>query len=234
MRHSPPAPLLAIVTAIAMAMAMAWAGVAWPQDQTGYVTDQLEVTLRRGTGTQFGIVRMLPAGTVVEILEVDADSGYSRVRTEQGIEGWLLSRYLMSEPAARSQLADLRRRLDQALAQRGSAGEMLDTMTAQRDQLAGERDQLARDAANLRRELEELRQAAAEPLQLRERNVALGERVQILERELSEARAEVAGLRRNTQRDWFVAGAAVLLLGLVLGLVLPRIRWRRRSRWGEL
>ncbi len=230
MRHRLPALLLAMTTAIAIA----WTGVAWPQDQAGYVTDQLEVTLRRGTGTQFAIVRMLPAGARVSILEVDAESGYSRVRTEQGIEGWLLSRYLMNEPAARSQLAELRRRLEQALAQRGSAGEMLDTMTAERDQLAGERDQLARDAANLRSELDELRQAAAEPLQLRERNVALGERVETLERELGEARVEVAGLRRNTQRDWFVAGAAVLLLGLVLGLVLPRIRWRRRSRWGEL
>lgn len=230
MRHRLPAPLLAI----AMAIAIAWAGMAWPQDQVGYVTDQLEVTLRRGTGTQFAIVRMLPAGARVEVLEVDGDSGYSRVRTEQGIEGWLLSRYVMDEPAARSQLAELRRRLDQALSQRGSAGEMLDAMTAERDRLQVERDQLSRDAENLRRELDELRQAAAEPLQLRERNVALEQRVETLERELGEARAEVAGLRRNTQRDWFVAGAAVLLLGLVLGLVLPRIRWRRRSRWGEL
>jgi len=226
MRRSLPALVLAI--------AIAWTGVAWPQGQAGYVTDQLEVTLRRGTGTQFAIVRMLPAGTRVEILEVDADSGYSRVRTEQGTEGWLLSRYLMNEPAARTQLAELRGRLDQALAQRGSAGEMLDAMTAERDALQGERDQLARDASELRRELDELRQAAAEPLQLRERNRALSERVETLERELGEARAEAASLRRNTQRDWFVAGAAVLLLGLVLGLVLPRIRWRRRSRWGEL
>jgi len=38
-------------------------------------------------------------------------------------------------------------------------------------------------------------------------------------------------LSSQTTRYWFVTGAAVLVVGLVLGLWLPRINWRRRRRW---
>jgi SH3 domain protein len=212
--------------------ALHWSAAA-PAQTAAYVTDQLEATLRRGTGTEYAIVRMMPAGTPVEVLEVDAASGYSRVRTTQGAEGWILTRYLMDEPAARDQLETLRRRLQEALAQRGSAGELLDAMAAERDTLAAERDELERSRDALSRELAELTAAAAEPLRLRERNLELDQQVEALQAELTGEQIANRELRRNTQRDWFVAGAAVLLLGLVLGVVLPRIRWRRRSRYGD-
>lgn len=202
--------------------------------EAAWVTDRLEVTLRRGTGTQFAIVRMLPAGARLEVLERDAGEGYSRVRTEQGAEGFILTRYLVSEPAAREQLADARRRLEEALAQRGSAGEQLDALTAQRDALTSERDDLARRAVALESELASLREAAAEPLRLRERAEALAGDVVSLEQQVAALTLESRDLRRSVQRDWFLAGAGVLLVGLVLGLVLPRIRWRRRSRWSDL
>ncbi len=203
-------------------------------DEAAWVTDRLEVTLRRGTGTQFAIVRMLPAGARLEVLETDQESGYTRVRTAQGVEGWVLTRYLVDQPAAREQLADMRQRLEQALAQRGSAGEMLDSMTVERDALLRERDVL--DAANreLTAELAEVRSAAAEPLRLRDRMLSLEEENTGLEQRVAELSLETRDLRRSTQRDWFIAGAAVLVVGLVLGLVLPRIRWRRRSRWSDL
>jgi len=218
---------------LALLLAALYWSPAAPAQTAAYVTDQLEATLRRGTGTEYAIVRMMPAGTPVEVLEVDATSGYSRVRTVQGAEGWILTRYLMDEPAARDQLETLRRRLEEARAQRGSAGELLDAITAERDALAAERDELERSLDALSQELGELTAAAAEPLRLRERNRELDQQVEALQAELAGEQIANRELRRNTQRDWFVAGAAVLLLGLVLGVVLPRIRWRRRSRYGD-
>lgn len=225
--------LAAAVVALGVITAFGAPGVA-AADEVAWVTDRLEVTLRRGTGTQFVIVRMLPAGARLDVLEVDQESGYTRVRTTQGVEGWVLTRYLADQPAAREQLTDMRQRLDQALAQRGSAGEMLDTMTAERDSLLRERDALDTANRELTTELAELRTAAAEPLRLRDRVLALEEENTALERRVAELSLETRDLRRSTQRDWFIAGAAVLVTGLVLGLVLPRIRWRRRSSWSDL
>lgn len=75
--------------------------------QTQYVSDQLEVTLRRGPTLSHAVLRMLKTGTAVEVLEVDAASGHTRVKTQSGVEGWILSRYLISEPTARMQLEKL-------------------------------------------------------------------------------------------------------------------------------
>ena len=56
--------------------------------QTRYVSDQLEVTLRTGPSTRNAIVRILTSGAQVEVLESDAESGYSRVQAGQS-EGWV-------------------------------------------------------------------------------------------------------------------------------------------------
>lgn len=73
--------------------------------ETRYVSDTLEITMRSGKGTNFGITRMLRSGTPLEVLEVDKKSGYTRVRTKTGKEGWVLSRFLMNGRAARERLA---------------------------------------------------------------------------------------------------------------------------------
>jgi SH3 domain protein len=39
-------------------------------------------------------------------------------------------------------------------------------------------------------------------------------------------------LEESTSQDWFLIGAGVLLGGIILGLILPRISWRRKtSSW---
>ena len=73
--------------------------------ETRYVSDVLEITMRSGKGTSFGITRMLRSGTAVQVLEVDKKSGYTQVRTKSGKEGWVLSRFLMNGRAARERLA---------------------------------------------------------------------------------------------------------------------------------
>ena len=72
---------------------------------TRYVSDELEITMRNGQGLDFGIRKMLKSGTELAVLENDP-SGYSKVRTNDGVEGWVLSRYLVNNPSARDQLAE--------------------------------------------------------------------------------------------------------------------------------
>src|SRR3569832_2533421 len=78
--------------------------------ETRYVSDELEVTLRTGQSTQHQIERMVKSGTAVEVLATAANTGYTKVRTPSGAEGWVLSRYLMTSPRARPPLDELQRR----------------------------------------------------------------------------------------------------------------------------
>ena len=91
-----------------------------------------------------------------------------------------------------------------------------------------------RDKKVLETELAQIKQAAADPLAIKERNRSLSEQIEALTADLETARQRNRALKERSERDWFIAGAGVLLGGMVLGLVIPRIRWKRRRGWGEL
>ncbi|RLB83353.1 MAG: TIGR04211 family SH3 domain-containing protein [Deltaproteobacteria bacterium] len=63
-----------------------------------YVTDTFRISLRRGPSIENKILKFLPSGLPVKVLE--SQGGWSRVHVlenEQGIlEGWVLSRYLIT------------------------------------------------------------------------------------------------------------------------------------------
>ncbi len=93
-------------------LVVAVAGVPAARAQTtGWVTDQLSVTVRTGKGPEYAIVKVLGSGTAVRVLERDPETGYARVRTPGGEEGWMLARYLMQQPAARERLPALEARV---------------------------------------------------------------------------------------------------------------------------
>lgn len=202
--------------------------------ETRYVSDQLEITLRTGTSTQNAIVRMLPSGTRLETLEVDEASGYTRVRGPNGVEGWVLTRYLMNQPASRDQLAAANSRVESLTARVAELSGEVETLRAERDALGAERSGLDAELGDVQAELERIRRASASALELDKANRELRTRLAAAEQAGDGLRAEISELKRNTQRDWFLAGAGVLVLGLILGLVLPRMRVRRRSGWGDL
>lgn len=91
-----------------------WATAAGAQTGAGpvrYISDETAITLREDKGMSAEVIALLKSGTRVEVLEEDATSGYSRVRVAAGRDGWVLSRYLSPEPAARERLAEVQSRL---------------------------------------------------------------------------------------------------------------------------
>jgi SH3 domain protein len=203
------------------------------QAQTRYVTDQFEINLRTGTSDAHAILRLLPTGTPLEVLESDAASGYTRVRTGRGIEGWVLSRYLVDEPPARDRLEALQARAQAAESQAREHGAALEALAVARDEALGRVGGLEQENARLERELNDVRQASANVLAIDERNRALTQRVGEIEAELAAARSDNERLAGRANRDWFVAGAGVVGFGVLLGLLLPRLRLRRKSTWRD-
>ena len=117
---------------------------------TAYVTDELEITLRRGQGTQFGIRAMLDSGSRVEVLQQDAESGYTQVRTSSGTEGWVLSRYLQNNPVARERVDTARQAQSQAEQQAAEAVAQLETVQSENAQMRTQIGQLANAGARAR------------------------------------------------------------------------------------
>jgi len=199
--------------------------------QSVWVSDQFEVMLRTGPSINNAIERMLPSGTALEVLERDDESGYARVRTATGSEGWVLSRYLMNEASAREQLAALTNRLTNANTQGSSLTSQLDAVRSEYTAASRQIATLERDKGRLEQELADVKRTAANVLSINDQNKSLREQLATAEIEVATIEQQNRELTSQTTRYWFMAGALVLVVGVILGIWLPRIRWQRRTRY---
>lgn len=199
--------------------------------ETSWVSDQFEITMRSGPSTENAIILMLPSGTALEVLEQDDASGYSRVQTTGGRDGWVLSRYLMSQPPARQQVAALTEQLNRARSRGDSLSGQFETVKQQQQDSEAQLRNLQDEKDALAGELEEVRRISADVIAINEDNQGLRQRLSDTEIKLNMLQEENHALSSRQNRDWFIAGAAVLFVGMLMGLVIPRIRIRRRSRY---
>lgn len=197
-----------------------------------YITDSLKLESRSGPGVSNRIVRMLDSGTPVRVLE--STDGWSRVRLPGGNEAWILDRYLMNDPPARGQLKAARENLETARARTAALQKELQELQSANKELQESRDAFVEQAQSLDTELADIKRTASSTIQIRDDNRRLQDEVQSLSSQLEILKRDFTVVRDSRQRDWFIAGAGVLLGGMVLGLVIPKIRWKRKRGWGEL
>lgn len=198
------------------------ATVATPK--RAYITDRMETQLRTGQSAQHRIVKILPTGTPVTVLSERQDTGYSLVRLDDGEDGWVLTRFLSNEPAARDQFQPVQeenQRLKQELAALKSGKDGAEQSARQKQT----------EVERLNTELIAIRQASANVLQIQAERDRLQEHVIHLERDLESIRREKTALDGDYRQNWFLIGAGVLFGGIVLGLILPKISWRKKTSW---
>jgi SH3 domain protein len=201
---------------------------------TRYVSDQVEIPLRAGTSTRFRIVRMLPSGTPVTLLSEDAETGYAQVRTENGTQGFMLSRYLLAEPVARERLQQMQQSLVPLQSGNEQLNQQLQTLQEEKSNLETLLEQTRKDNQRLNQDLTQIRKTAANAIAIDERNQLLEQQAVELERTLQIVQQENRALSDTSNQSWFVRGAAVLFFGLLIGVIIPQMRWRKPTRWNDL
>lgn len=197
-----------------------------------YVSDHLIITLRTGPGTQFQVIKSLPSGTALEILK-KGENGYVQVSTESGKTGWVTERFLTTEKIAKEKLKIAETQLSTMKEQASVLRTSLKAANAEIADLRKDGESLNAENTLIGQELTELKKISARPIELSKNNKALTTRVNILEGELNLARARIDSLEDSSHREWFLVGAGVLLGGLLLGLLLPKLK-RNRNMWGDL
>ncbi|MEM7803450.1 MAG: TIGR04211 family SH3 domain-containing protein [Pseudomonadota bacterium] len=215
--------------------ATAVSATASAQDQTSYVTDQFEITMRRAPSAgNTAIVRVLRSGTALVVLERDAGNGWSRVRlTTSDTEGYVLTRYLMNEPDARSQLASLRERVATLRNESGDQGRELDDLRQASAESARRIAALDQENQRLETELNDLQAKASNVISIDRENTSLRKELTDTQIVLEALQQENDELSSRRIMHWFLIGAAVLLAGVVVGLVLPGLRRRKRGGYGS-
>lgn len=207
--------------------------IAWPAfGQTRYVTDDVPITLRTGPTLQNRIVRNLSAGVRVEVLETDEESGYSQVRVaSDGTEGWVLTRYLLSQPVARDRLAAAERNLETARGRVTDLEQQVTTLSTELDDTRAALESATSENAGISDELRNIRQVSSNAIALRDENEELRQRLATADQRINRLAMENTALVSDRRETWVIVGAGVLFAGIVLGLILPSLRRKRRSSW---
>ncbi|AKH21489.1 TIGR04211 family SH3 domain-containing protein [Sedimenticola thiotaurini] len=205
------------------------------QAESRYVTDQFKVTLRSGESSSHKIIRMLPSGYQLELISSNPDNGYSKVKTRDGTTGFILTRQLMSIPSARDRLVAA----EAKLAELQEAPELLSAKLSKLQDayksLEGEHKRLQREKAALDDELQAIKRTAANAVRISNERNELRKQVATLTREAEELKQANRELGNDSAQRWFLIGGGVVVGGIILGLILPSLRVRKRkSSWGSL
>jgi SH3 domain protein len=171
------------------------------EGKTQYITDEITATLREAPRNDAQIKANLKSGTKVTVLESLGPDSFTRVRTEDGKEGWIPTRFVSNDPAAKDRLNALQGEINQTKAH----------VRELETELAQAKETLAK---------------AGPALQLADENEKLKAQMAQKDREgaeLQERFSEQQAWRRN-----ILTGAALVGGGVILGLLLPALGRRRR------
>lgn len=190
-----------------------------------YVDDTLLVPLRSGEGTSFRIVHKgLRSGTKLEILERNKASGYAKVATPGGIEGYLPSRYLTAAPIAKIRLAEAIKTVSLLKKENAQLKQNLAKISQEHKTLNKAHKKTSSELNQNSKELSNIKSISANALNLDRRNRELRESNEQFRNELELIQTENIRLKDKSESNMMMIGGALVTLGVILALVIPLIR----------
>jgi SH3 domain protein len=200
------------------------------QAEPRYITDRTPITMRAGEGTNHKIQRMLPAGERVEMLSSNRKTGYSRIRDSKGRTGFVLTRQLMPKPSARERVTVAENRYTE-MKQRmeNSIQPFLDLQQRHRE-LKAEYSKLEGTSGSLDTELKELKEVSSDAIRIAEERKELRKQLASQTWELENLKQENQELKNDQAQYWFLVGAGVIILGIIIGMILPHLQTRSRKQ----
>ena len=185
------------------------------QAKTVYISDTMQITMRTGPTTENKIIAMLKTGQPVEIIEEGQD--WSRIQIANGKEGWVLTRFLSSEKPKTMLLESLEKRHAELLTQFELLSEENRTLKSDIQKQSSELLQAREALDKISSAHETLKQDSAEVIQLRQDLQTKSEALKVQNEKIGDLEKTSFGLQTKNAIHWFLAGAGVLLVGVVIG-----------------
>lgn len=185
------------------------------QAETMYVRDILKITMRAGRGIEYKTLEVLESGQEVEVLSIDDE--WANVRLQNGKEGWVSGKYLSSEKTSSLIL----KRIQEKESLLGSQISVLRGENAKlKDEVKGLDLQLVESRQNvfeIKKTYENLKSSSGGYIQL---ELDYKKAAQKLAEQSNKAESLEDELTRVLQQQnikWFFSGAAVLIVGFIIG-----------------
>lgn len=194
---------------------------------TRYVSDQLPVNMRHGPGTQFRITHQLKSGDKVQV--VGTTKGWTEVRTGGGSKGWILTRFLSKEPSTRQQVAGYKQKVDSLKRTSAELKKELAKALHGSSELGETKRKLVAENKDLSKQLARIKRTSADAVRISRQNKKYHEKVLSMQSDVDQLRHENQALQ--SRREGIKIGALIMVIGIIIGVILPMFRRRRRGGW---
>jgi SH3 domain protein len=195
--------------------------------KTVYVTDNMTFNVKVDDDDNSALLTTVTSGTPLTLLSKKRSSEYAKVRLASGQMGFILNSYLSPQPASKWYLEQSSQELTKLRQEHARVELELLTIkkrgaTAITEALTHERDKLAADLA-------QLRLISADAVAVRKQRDTLQEDFIRVNKEYEQLKLEKKTLETNANQDWFMYGGLLSLFGVLLGYILPKLSWRKKS-----
>ena len=175
-----------------------------------YIAENLSTYMRKGAGNQFKISGSIQAGEPVTVL--DKKDNFVLIRDSRNREGWVLASEISQTASPRELIPQLQQEVQ--------------TLTAKLKNM--DSDWQRRTAEMQRRSQDAEKQSS----NLFEENAQLKRELEIVKNKNRNLEIMQDAEKRTIAIQYFIYGGSVLVVGLLIGLIIPIILPKRRSRNG--
>ena len=192
------------------------------QAETMYVSDDIKITLRTGQGIDHKILAMIKPGQEVEVLQPDDE--WTQVQLPNGIKGWVLTRFLTHNKPCHLELEVLKKKYETLSAQ--SAFLLKENRVYKeeskrlRTELSGSKEMLTAISESY----DTLKKESADFLELKSKHELTSSQLTDLTKKGENLEEELSKLLSHRNIIWFLSGAGVLVLGILIGFSARRQR----------
>lgn len=199
-----------------------------------YVSDDLTIPMRSGTTTGHKILKFLSSGMAVEVVETTDDEKHSLVSPldDASKTGWVETRLLMTNKSARDRLVVEKNKNKTIKTTLSDLKKELAESKSQNNKLQTIQNELENKIKSLKSTLTNLRKNASDPIRIAEENEKLKQQLASAQMKSDQLTQENIILGDQNIKQWFLIGGAVSIGSLIFGIVLTRIRWRKKESWG--
>ncbi|MEK6192901.1 MAG: TIGR04211 family SH3 domain-containing protein [Deltaproteobacteria bacterium] len=183
--------------------------------ETNYVSDEMHITFRSGPATDRKIIKLLLSGQALEVLQKEGE--WTLVRLPNGTEGWVLHRYLTAAEPCDMVLERLSSKHTTLVARADGLDKENDSIKTRNKALAADLQSTQTDLKKTRKLFNDLKKESTAYLELKAEHQKATTRLSEQTKRVDDLENELARISSNFKL--YLSGAAILVLGLILGLI---------------
>lgn len=204
-----------------------------------HLVNPITASLREGPGSHYKFIKTLPSDQSFEVIETL--NGFIRIRTKDGVEGWLQDKFTETRPPEVITVNDSKKKFDTLVPNQSEkttsnsvklAAQSLDASIDSQPKKEFSEQPNARESTEIKKlqaEISEITQkynqleaSSEDDQQLKIDNDRLKAELSATQKTIAKLQQTNISQEKNKNIYWFIAGSAVFLLGWLVGRISLR------------